>query len=246
MPLGLERVALVPMGWGLDAILWVARTTAALPRATLDVPHMPAWGLALVGLGMAWLGLWRGRIRLAGAVVLAAGLVSPAIVRPPDLLVSADARMVGVRTPAGMFVERKAGASKFTRDAWRQYWADGPPMRLPQVGQVADGAIACTADACTIQIGPGPGGLLLRNGKATDCALSVLVTLGWERGTACHGVPTVDRACCCGMAQPRSGWKPPARAWSRTGTCGGNGPGYRRREQSRPWTPDLPLAPAGA
>ncbi len=246
MPLGLERVALVPMGWGLDAILWVARTTAALPRATVDVPHMPAWGLALVGLGMAWAGLWRGRIRLAGVVVLAAGLVSPAIVRPPDLLVSADARMIGVRTPAGMFVERKAGASKFTRDAWRQYWADGPPMRLPQVGQVADGAIACTAAACTIQVGPGPGGLLLRNGKATDCALSVLVTLGWEHGTACHGVPTVDR----GMLL-RDGaaaiWLEAAGARVVTDRdVRGQRPWIPGARAARPWTSDLPLAPAGA
>ena len=61
MPLGLDRLAMLPMGWGVEAILWVARTTAALPAATLPVPHAPAWGLALVGLGMAWLGLWRGR-----------------------------------------------------------------------------------------------------------------------------------------------------------------------------------------
>ena len=120
LPFGLERLALVPMGWGLDAILWVARTTAGFPYAIVDVPHMPAWGLGLVGFGMAWLGLWRGRVRLAGTALIAAGLISPVLIRPPDLLVSADARMVGVRTAAGMFVEHESGASKFTRDAWRQ------------------------------------------------------------------------------------------------------------------------------
>ncbi len=121
LPLGLERLALVPMGWGVGAILWIARTTASWPAATLAVPHMPGWGLVLVGLGMAWLGLWRGPLRLAGAVVIAAGLTSPIMVRPPDLLISEDARMVGVRTAAGVFVERQTGASKFTRDAWVQY-----------------------------------------------------------------------------------------------------------------------------
>ena len=47
MPFGLDWLAYVPMGWGAEAILWVARTTAAWPAATLDVPHMPPWGLAV-------------------------------------------------------------------------------------------------------------------------------------------------------------------------------------------------------
>ena len=56
MPLHLEALALVPMGWGAAAILWIARTTAALPAATFDVPHMPLWGLCVFSIGFAWLG----------------------------------------------------------------------------------------------------------------------------------------------------------------------------------------------
>ena len=33
--LGLDRLAMLPTGWGIEAILSVARTTAALPAATL-------------------------------------------------------------------------------------------------------------------------------------------------------------------------------------------------------------------
>ncbi len=47
MPFGLDWLAFVPMGWGAEAILYVARTTAAWPAATFDVPHMPPWGLAV-------------------------------------------------------------------------------------------------------------------------------------------------------------------------------------------------------
>ena len=65
MPFTLEALALVPMGWGVGAVLWVARTVAAWPAATVAVPHMPAWGLAVLSLGIAWLGLWRTRLRLA-------------------------------------------------------------------------------------------------------------------------------------------------------------------------------------
>ena len=72
MPLHLEALALVPMGWGAEAIV-VARITAALPEATIEVPHMPTWGLGLFSLGLAWLGLWQTRRRLAGIVLMLAG-----------------------------------------------------------------------------------------------------------------------------------------------------------------------------
>jgi competence protein ComEC len=123
MPLHLEALALVPMGWGAEAILWVARTTAALPAATFDVPHIPAWGLGLFSVGLAWLGLWQTRRRLAGIVLMFFGLASPLVDRPPDILVSADGRLIAVRTPAGAFLQQVQGGSKFTRDAWAQYWA---------------------------------------------------------------------------------------------------------------------------
>jgi competence protein ComEC len=151
MPLGLGWLAFVPMGWGVDAILYVARTTAALPAATLDVPHMPAWGLALTGLGIAWLGLWRSRLRFAGVPVIALGLITPLLVRPPDLLVSADARLIGVRVGHTVYLQHASGASKFTREAWLQYWAAEAPETLPKEGEAADGAVDCTKDACMLR-----------------------------------------------------------------------------------------------
>ena len=39
-----------------------------LPR-----PHVPAWGLCLFSVGLAWLGLWRTRRRLLGVLVMLAG-----------------------------------------------------------------------------------------------------------------------------------------------------------------------------
>ncbi|WP_428493444.1 ComEC/Rec2 family competence protein [Rhodopila sp.] len=131
MPLHLEAIALLPMGWGAQAILWVARATAALPAATIQVPHIPAWGLGLFSIGLAWLGLWQTRRRLAGVVVMAAGLASPLLDRPPDLLISSDARLIAVRTPQGAFLQQTQGGSKFTRDAWEQYWGIGSFQPIP-------------------------------------------------------------------------------------------------------------------
>jgi competence protein ComEC len=251
LPLGLERLALVPMGWGVGAILWVARTTANWPAATIAVPHMPGWGLALVGLGMACLGLWRGPLRLSGVTLIAAGLISPIMVRPPDLLVSNDARMVGVRTVAGVFVARETGASKFTRDAWVQYWADGPPMPFPRgVGAAADEAILCTTEACRLRPQPNAATALLLRGDASassDCdTVAVVLAIGRAKPD-CPGVAiTIDR-----LELRRRG---AAAIWLRPD--GAEVITDRDWRGVRPWTPsvqggqppplDLPLAPAGA
>jgi competence protein ComEC len=148
LPFGLDWLAFVPMGWGAQAVLFVARTTAALPAATFDVPHMPIWGLAITSLGMAWIGLWRSRLRLAGAPLLALGLLSPVLTRPADVLVSSDARLIGFRVDSAVYLQSMTGASKFTRDAWLQYWANTVPLEVPAAAERVDGAIACQTDAC--------------------------------------------------------------------------------------------------
>jgi competence protein ComEC len=136
------------MGWGIEVILWIARTTSALPAATLDVPHMPGWGLALVGLGIAWLGLWRTGWRLAALPVLLAGLLSPLTARPPDILVSADARLIGLRTDAGLFVEQAQGAEKFTVEEWQQYLGVSHAGTLGAAGAAA---VECRDGACKLR-----------------------------------------------------------------------------------------------
>jgi competence protein ComEC len=106
MPLHLEALALVPMGWGIAAILWIGRAVSSWPGAVLAVQHMPAWGLGVLSLGIAWLGLWRSRVRLAGIAAILLGLASPMLEQAPDLLISADARLIAMRTEAGLYVQK--------------------------------------------------------------------------------------------------------------------------------------------
>jgi competence protein ComEC len=198
MPFGLERLALVPMGWGIDLVLRVGRAVSALPDATLPVPHMAPAGLALLALGMAWLGIWRGKVRLAGVVAIALGIASAWFVRPPDLLVSPDARLIGVRTAAGVFVAEN-GKDGFTRDAFRQFWGADTLRPLPPAGDVAGdvagGAIRCDAGACLIRPRPeGAAALLLRRRGIAACAgAAVLVAPEPARGVCPRGVALVDR-----------------------------------------------------
>jgi competence protein ComEC len=55
MPLGMEWLALTPMGWGIDGILAIARSVAAWPGAVTLVPAMPLAGLGLITFGGLWL-----------------------------------------------------------------------------------------------------------------------------------------------------------------------------------------------
>jgi competence protein ComEC len=44
MPFGLEHLALVPMGWGIDATIWVAEHVSAIPGNVWQTPRLPIWG----------------------------------------------------------------------------------------------------------------------------------------------------------------------------------------------------------
>jgi competence protein ComEC len=181
MPLGLDWLALRPMGWGIQAILLVAHATGDAPAATLTVPHMPAWGLAVLSAGIAWLGIWRGRLRLIGLAAIALGSASPALDRPPDLLVSADARLIGVRTPAGVFIQQTAGGTRFTRDSWLQFWAAHDAAPMPRQGEAADGAVACTAERCRLRPrAEAPEALLVRNPARMESCRGVAAIVAAE------------------------------------------------------------------
>jgi competence protein ComEC len=193
MPLHLEVLALVPMGWGIEAILWVARTASSWPDATLPAPPTPDWGIIVLSLGLAWLGLWRGRVRLAGIALIAFGLVSPALYRPPDLLLSADARLIALRTPARIYVEAGPGAAAFTLDAWTQFWAL-PQTAMPDHGIAADGAITCDPAICLLRSADGGTALLARKTVSPDaCATAEVLVAAEPARRRCPDLPLVDR-----------------------------------------------------
>ena len=103
MPFGLERLALIPMGWGIDATIFVARGVSALPGNVWPMPRLPAAGLALISFGGLWLCLWRQPWRRWGIAAIAAGLVGMALTRPPDIVLADLGRFLAVRSPDGAY-----------------------------------------------------------------------------------------------------------------------------------------------
>ncbi|OEJ68000.1 hypothetical protein BEN30_06925 [Magnetovibrio blakemorei] len=118
MPLGLESLALTPMGWGIDVLMRTAHTVAGWPGAVSDVAAFPTWGLVLIALGGLWLALWQGRWRLGGIPVFAIGLLSLFAESMPDVIIHADAKLAAVRTPQGHYAFSSLKTAKFERDVW--------------------------------------------------------------------------------------------------------------------------------
>jgi competence protein ComEC len=250
MPLGLEGPALAIMSWGVDATLWTGRLVAGWPGSALAAPPIPAWGLALFALGLCWLCLWRLPWRWAGVPLMAGGLLSGLAVTPPDILVSADGRMLAVATPAGILTERSSGGSRLTRESWLRSWGEEEAVMIPKEGAAAEGAVRCTALSCEIRTHPGgPSAILLRQpprdtarprrGPApppppvlaeTGCGkAAVMLSLEAIRGW-CRETPRVDRF---------SVWRDGAHAvWlARDGALIRSD---RQARGERPWVPPVP------
>ena len=152
MPLGLESWALVPMGWGIDGVLSVARTVAAWPGAVVLAPSLPSWGFLICVAGGLWLCLWRRPWRLAGGVAILAGLASVTAGAGPDLLISGNGRLVAVRGADGvLMVSRRSDA--FVRETWLRRDATDTWLPFPAEGLSADGRLACDRLGCLYRAG---------------------------------------------------------------------------------------------
>ncbi|WP_243634757.1 ComEC/Rec2 family competence protein [Roseicella frigidaeris] len=181
MPFGLDGPALRVMGWGVEAILAVAHAVAAWPGAALPAVPIPAWGLGACAFGLLWLCLWQASWRLLGLPLLILGLASAAWQRPPDILVSADARLIAFRMPEGLALQRLSGASALTRESWLRLFGLAAALPLPKQGALGEGMLECQPEHCRYRglyrgAGPAPAAILLRGGAAAEaCAGAALV-----------------------------------------------------------------------
>jgi competence protein ComEC len=153
MPLGLERFALVPMGWGVDGLDAIAFHVAAWPQAAALVASLPGASLWLMTLGGLWFCLWRRRWRLAGLPVVATALMlGPG--PPPDLLMSEDGRVLGLRDRNGIVQVASARLDRFVTDTWaRRSGQDGARRWLASADEQALG-LGCQTGLCRWRKGP--------------------------------------------------------------------------------------------
>jgi competence protein ComEC len=190
LPFGLEALALTPMGWGLGAVIAVAETIAGLPGAVQPVRALPAAGLLLVVAGGLWLCLWWRPWRLAGPVLILAGLSGAALVTPPDLLASGDGRLLAVRGADGALWLSSVRRARFTAETWLRRAGLAEAEAWPRdATAAAGGALSCDPLGC-IYRAKGQVVALALDGRALDedCRnATVLISLEPLSRRACPG-----------------------------------------------------------
>ena len=193
MPLGLEALALAPMGWGIDAVITVAETVAAWPGAVALAPAMPSIGLVIAAIGGLWFCLWRRRWRVLGLGAVVAGLATIAFVRPPDVLVNGTGRLMAVRTSSGGLAVSSSRRSKFEVETWLRRAGLARAAPWPREGLSKDGELGCNNLGCIYRTG-GRTVALVRHRAALDedCArATVVISAIPVRGRRCRRAAVV-------------------------------------------------------
>ena len=169
----LDTVGLGGPAWwvvqhSLDLLLGIAHFTSAQAGAVKLMPQIGGLAIGLFVIGGLWLGLWSGRVRLAGLVpvVIASGLVAATPI--PDLLVSGDGRQVGI-TMTGPDGERRLLAlrdsrSSYTRDNLMELaGVAADPVPLAQWS-----GARCSSAFCTVTLERGGRDWVLLLGRGRE------------------------------------------------------------------------------
>lgn len=117
MPFGLAWLALAPMGWGIEAVIAIAKTVQVLPGAVAPLPAMPVWGFALLCLGGLWLCLWRLPWRAIGICPVVIGFAAITLVKTPDILISETGKLAAVKNIDGGLTFQSP-ARGFVAETW--------------------------------------------------------------------------------------------------------------------------------
>jgi competence protein ComEC len=197
MPLGFAGPFLTAMGWGVAVIIAVAEEVASWPAAVVPLPAMPLAGLIGLTLGGLWLCLWRGRWRYGGIAALIAGMGSVALSAPPDILIDAEAKVIGVRTRDGGLALSPSRAARLEQASWlQQAGLDQPAPWPPPAGEGGtEEPMRCDGLGCVFKAN-GKTVALMRRAEAMqdDCRRAdVLVSLVPLRGACPRPMAVVDR-----------------------------------------------------
>ncbi len=193
MPFGLEKLALVPMGWGIDVTIAVAQWVAALPGNVWSMPRLPTSGVVLVALGGSWLCLWQGRWRWWGSVGIAAGMATMMLTRPPDLILADFGRFLAARAPDGNYLVADT-AEKLTRSFLVQE-TGASLLRWPAVA-AAPGTLDCPGEGRCFYAANGRRVALItaEAGLPVPCDAVDAIVAQVPAGFQCRPqIPVVDR-----------------------------------------------------
>jgi competence protein ComEC len=152
MPFGLEGAVMPALGAGIELIVGVATWVSSWPGASLNVAAPPLIGLAVAVAGGLWLCLWQTRWRLAGVLPIVAGLLSITTTEAPNILISADGKLTGIRDGDVLLVS-SGRAQEFVRDQWLRRSGAGQWRAYPEPDEGSVAAMRCDVIGCIFEEG---------------------------------------------------------------------------------------------
>src|SRR5579883_369091 len=193
MPFGLERLALTPMGWGIDATIWIAHQVSALPGDVWTTPRLPTAGLIAIVLGGLWLCLWRGTWRRWGLAAIIAGLASMTLTRLPDVVIADGGRFLAVRAADAHYFVAADKNEKIVRSLFAEETSEAldPWPR----GASRGGELDCTTGQCRYRrAGKQIAIVTAANGVPANCDGLDAIVAQVPAGFRCRAIiPVVDR-----------------------------------------------------
>ena len=190
MPFGLEAGPLWLMGTGIEAVLRVAAEVAAMPGSSRILPAMPATAALIMALGILWLALWRGRVRLLGLVIFTAGAAMAPFKAAPDVLVDRFAGVVALRNADGALVPSSGRKARYVVGQWLLADGDGasPAQAAGREGW------SCDKAACRGKVQGRSIIYLLDDKSGADCGGSDIVIAAFPlRGRCGAAAVRIDR-----------------------------------------------------
>jgi competence protein ComEC len=128
-PFGLEALPLWVMELGSRWILFVAHWVAGLDGSVTAIPTPGPFVLPLITLGGIWVILWRGRVQALGPAMIAVALVMWSMATRPELLITADGKLLGLLGPEGRALSANAGGG-FAAQTWLENDGDLSEQKL--------------------------------------------------------------------------------------------------------------------
>jgi len=196
MPLGWEALPLKVMSAAISAILSTARWIEGLPHSTILCPSWPLSALILISLSGFILMFWRGRGAASALVPFVAALTLIHGYKPPDVLVSSDARLVAVRGADGTYALSSRTADRYASDDWlRRNGQDAKAAdKFPWEGSALGGNLMCGEGGCRlIKDGRKVAFSFAPDSIKDDCAWADLLIADSPVRTECRAGLVIDR-----------------------------------------------------
>lgn len=119
-PFGLLKFALIPMKYGIMALLEIARLTANISEPIL-ISHMPKISLMTICLGGVFLAIKQGQVRVAGFIPIVFGILMHYNNKLADIIID-DERYEFVIYDKNNIYLSASKIPKFTLNSWLKYY----------------------------------------------------------------------------------------------------------------------------